>query len=82
MTRIIEIAEHPLYDDFCNKFTDEQRISFIRERRDALLMASDFSQLSDVVVDKEAWLAYRQELRDFMATYEPSNLTPVFPQIP
>jgi len=82
MTRIIEIAEHPLYDDFCKKFTEEQRISFVRERRDALLMASDFSQLSDVTVDKEAWATYRQELRDYMVTYDPSDLTPVFPQKP
>jgi predicted N-acyltransferase len=82
MTRIIEIAEHPLYDDFCNKFTDEQRISFVRERRDALLMASDFSQLSDVTVDKEAWAAYRQELRDYMVTYDSSNTNPIFPQKP
>jgi hypothetical protein len=82
MTRIIEIAEHPLYDDFCNKFTDEQRISFVRERRDALLVASDFSQLSDVIVDKEAWAAYRQELRDYMVTYDSSNTNPIFPQKP
>jgi predicted N-acyltransferase len=82
MTRIIEIAEHPLYDDFCNKFTDEQRISFVRERRDALLVASDFSQLSDVTVDKEAWAAYRQELRDYMVTYDSSNTNPIFPQKP
>ena len=82
MTRIIEIAEHPLYDDFCNKFTEEQRVSFVRERRDALLVASDFSQLSDVTVDKEAWAAYRQELRDYMVTYDSSNTNPIFPQKP
>ena len=82
MTRIIEIAEHPLYDDFCNKFTEEQRVSFVRERRDALLVASDFSQLSDVTVDKEAWAAYRQELRDYMVTYDSSNTNPIFPKKP
>jgi hypothetical protein len=35
-----------------------------RSRRDLLLAASDFSQLADAPVDKEAWATYRQALRD------------------
>jgi hypothetical protein len=79
---LIDFNQLPMYNDFCTTYSDEQKIDLVRQYRNALLVQSDFSQLSDVIVDKEAWSAYRQELRDFMATYEPSDLTPVFPQIP
>lgn len=35
-----------------------------RAQRNSLLAASDWSQLPDVPVDKAAWAAYRQALRD------------------
>lgn len=82
MLPIIEFQTHPAYNEFCNSFTDEQKIYMVREYRDMLLVQSDFSQLADSPVDKEAWAAYRQELRDYMVTYDPSDLTPVFPQKP
>ena len=37
------------------------------ERRNAMLIASDWTQLADVQVDKEAWAIYRQHLRDIPA---------------
>lgn len=37
------------------------------EKRQALLVGSDWTQLPDVNVDKEAWAAYRQHLRDVPA---------------
>lgn len=33
-------------------------------QRNALLASSDWTQLSDVSIDKEAWAFYRQQLRD------------------
>jgi 2',3'-cyclic-nucleotide 2'-phosphodiesterase (5'-nucleotidase family) len=36
----------------------------VREQRDALLSASDWTQLDDSTVDKAAWATYRQALRD------------------
>ena len=33
-------------------------------KRKVLLLESDWTQLPDVSVDKEAWATYRQELRD------------------
>lgn len=33
-------------------------------QRNALLASSDWTQLSDVSIDKEAWSSYRQKLRD------------------
>ena len=39
----------------------------IREERDHLLQMSDWTQIPDSPVDKDAWAAYRQELRDITA---------------
>lgn len=36
----------------------------VREQRDALLVASDWTQLPDAPVDADAWASYRQALRD------------------
>lgn len=41
----------------------------MRLQRDALLAASDWSQLPDAPCDREAWAEYRQQLRDFPATW-------------
>lgn len=43
----------------------------MRLHRDRLLAASDWTQTADAPVDKTAWAAYRQALRDFPATWEP-----------
>jgi hypothetical protein len=40
----------------------------IRAERDALLAASDWTQISDAPVDAKAWAAYRQALRDLPET--------------
>jgi hypothetical protein len=53
----------------------------MRIRRDAKLAASDWTQTADAPVDKAAWAAYRQALRDFPATWEPSE-TCKFPLAP
>lgn len=36
----------------------------VRQERDALLAASDWTQVADAPVDQTAWATYRQELRD------------------
>ena len=44
-----------------------------RTKRDSLIAATDFINMPDVTVSeeyKQAMLAYRQELRDFPATFE------------
>lgn len=45
----------------------------MRLHRDRLLAASDWTQTADAPVDKAAWAAYRQTLRDFPATWVPSE---------
>lgn len=46
----------------------------LRTKRDELLQQSDWTQVPDAPVDKVAWAAYRQELRDLPSnTTDPSN---------
>lgn len=52
----------------------------VRAQRNALLSASDYTQLPDATVDKAVWAAYRQALRDLMATVDPFN--PIWPVPP
>ena len=61
--------------------TDEE-IYAARQQRNALLVASDWTQVADAPVDQAAWAAYRQELRDVTSQETfPSEVTwPVPPQ--
>lgn len=43
---------------------DDNAASGVRSERNALLSASDWTQVADAPVDAEAWAAYRQALRD------------------
>mgnify|MGYP000624176234 CR=1 FL=1 len=55
----------------------------LREERDELLTASDFSQLPDTPLteeDRDAWRIYRQSLRDLPENYVPV-VSPEWPQI-
>ena len=53
----------------------------LRWRRDGLLFGSDWTQVPDAPVDREAWATYRQALRDLPAnTTDPAN--PVWPTPP
>ncbi len=53
----------------------------MRHQRDRLLAESDWTQTNDAPVDREAWANYRQALRDFPSTWEPSD-TADFPEPP
>jgi len=60
--------------------TQEQLIVYIRQSRNDLLAACDWTQLPDVVLtenQKNAWIKYRQELRDFPETCDVQN--PIWP---
>lgn len=51
-----------------NQFTNEPDIKSVLfevlQKRQALLINTDWTQLPDAPVDKQAWAAYRQHLRD------------------
>jgi len=44
------------------------RFNTIRDKRNDLLNKSDWTQVPDASVDREAWAEYRQLLRDFPET--------------
>ena len=53
----------------------------VRVRRNALLAASDWTQMPDAPVDQAVWAEYRQALRDLPKnTVDPEN--PVWPTPP
>ena len=51
---------------------DEWLVERMRLRRDALLVESDWAMIADTPTDKTAWATYRQQLRDFPATWTPA----------
>lgn len=79
---LIPFDQLPLYPDFVSSWTPEQRIELVRFYRNNLLLHSDWTQLPDTIADKPAWAAYRQQLRDFMATYNPTSTEVVWPTPP
>ncbi len=54
---------NPMFPDA----TNEQKWEQIKLWRNAQLVKSDWTQLPDAPVDKAAWAAYRQALRDLPA---------------
>lgn len=61
---------------------DAYWIKAMRKRRNKLLTACDWTQAHDNPTgNREAWATYRQALRDFPATWTPSD-TADFPDPP
>lgn len=63
---------------------EETQIVEMRRLRDSLLASSDWTQMTDSPLsdsDRQAWATYRQQLRDFPATWTPSE-TADFPDPP
>ena len=60
---------------------DEWLIERMRNARNALLVESDWAMIADTPTDKTAWATYRQQLRDFPATWTPAA-TVNFPERP
>ena len=56
-------------------------IARMKHQRNGLLAESDWAMATDAPTDKTAWATYRQELRDFPATWEPAE-TADFPEAP
>jgi hypothetical protein len=55
--------------------TNETQWAVVRSQRDALLAASDWTQLLDInIPNKSAWAVYRQNLRDITKQADPFNI--------
>lgn len=70
-----------------NIVTDEQKLSLVRYERNLRLVASDWTQMADVIASHDAawlnaWNTYRQELRDLPATVDLSNLDSIVWPVP
>ena len=61
--------------------TSEIWVARMRYQRNRLLTESDWTQVADAPVDREAWATYRQALRDFPATWT-AGPTANFPDTP
>jgi len=61
--------------------TDEILVERMRHVRNQLLNMSDWAMIPDTPTDKTAWATYRQQLRDFPATWTPAP-TVTFPERP
>jgi len=56
----------------------EMEIDVIREKRNRLLQESDFTALPDYP-DRDKWIVYRQELRDFPSVWTEGMEFPIKP---
>jgi len=66
------------------EINDATRISDMRDERNSLLAQSDWTQMTDSPLSdskKQEWATYRQQLRDFPATWTPAD-TANFPDQP
>jgi len=81
------LTEEQIYNE-CERLLKEQKgiattMDSVRVKRDALLKDSDWAIISDATPkpSKEAWLTYRQALRDLPQTFEdPSEV--IWPEKP
>lgn len=78
-------SEHHVFDYITKQWIDPRTPAtewpIVRNQRDRLLQASDWTQLPDVpLTTKEAWATYRQALRDVTLQPDPFNIT--WPQPP
>jgi hypothetical protein len=55
-------------DEVLAELPDEWLFERIRNWRNSQLKASDWTQVLDAPIDKDAWAEYRQQLRDLPAT--------------
>ena len=63
------------------QLTYNAEMQALRSRRQALLQESDWTQVADAPVDRQAWADYRQALRDLPANIDdPSDV--IWPERP
>ena len=70
--------EKPDKDDFIKKVNERNvyyQMKELRRKRDELLKECDWTQSRDITLtDDEAWIKYRQDLRDLTKTADLSNV--------
>ena len=75
------LGRNLLPDELLGTASDETLWERVRSERDALLIASDWTQLADVdVPNRVEWTGYRQALRDCTSVDDPRDV--VLPDAP
>jgi len=75
------MIQNVTFDSDADTIPNEWLSERMRAHRDRLLVESDWTQLPDAPVDRQAWATYRQALRDFPSTWTPGP-TVTFPNKP
>jgi hypothetical protein len=81
-----KLKEQDIFNE-CERLLKEQKgiattMDSVRQKRNSLLQSSDWVGLTDAVVkNKEAWLTYRQALRDIPSTFKTPEEV-VWPELP
>lgn len=78
----IAFTELPYYQDFV--LTDDlaRRAQIVRDYCQVLLMTSDWTVLQYSPTDTLAWKHYRDQVRAFADSYDPTDTNPIFPVKP
>jgi hypothetical protein len=76
-------VDFPEYQEWLSSSNNISNWAIVRSRRDQLLKDSDWAIMSDATPkpSKEAWLSYRQALRDLPEKFEKPEQV-VWPKIP
>ena len=74
--KVVDGVVVPLEQSVLDERAREEAMKSMRIERNALLAASDYTQLGDSPRNKQAWASYRQQLRDLPSTVtDPFNVT-------
>lgn len=71
-----EQAEYDINKAAWDAGANDRKAAEVRSERNTKLAATDWTQISDATSDKQAWVTYRQALRNISTQAEfPNNVT-------
>jgi hypothetical protein len=79
---ILPFVDLPYYQEFVSLADDARRVQIVQDYCGVLIKATDWTQVQFAPVDAALWRAYREEVRNYAKSYDPSNVEPVFPVVP
>lgn len=79
---ITPFTDLPYYQEFVHLSDSARRTQMVKDYCGVLIKATDWTQIQFAPVDAALWRAYREEVKNFGETYDPSDIEPVFPIVP
>lgn len=61
--------------EYQQSYAEQVAWQSVRAQRDQMLQATDWTQVADAPVDRQAWATYRQALRDITTQADPQAIT-------